>query len=80
MPNWLIPHEVWEEGKDERWSALLPPPVLCGLSTHVNARGVKGALVGDAGVANRVREAAVSQEAPSPMDDGSDDRYGESDG
>lgn len=48
--------------------------------THVNARGVEGALVGDAGVADGVWEAAVGQEAPPTVDDGSDDRRGEPDG
>lgn len=53
---------------------------MAALCTHINARGVKGALVGDAGVANRVWEAAVSQEAPPTVDDGSDDGHGQSDG
>lgn len=52
---------------------------MAALCTHVNARGVKGAL-GDAGVANRFWEAAVCQEAPPTVDEGPDDRHGESDG
>lgn len=54
--------------------------MVCDLPTHVNARGVEGALVGDAGVADGVWEAAVGQEAPPTVDDGSDDGGGESEG
>lgn len=44
-------------------------------SGTVDARGVKGTLVGDAGVANGVREAAVSQEAPPTVNDGPHHRH-----
>lgn len=54
-------------------------PLAAALCTHINARGVKGAL-SDAGVASRFWEAAVSQEAPPTVDEGPDDRHGESDG
>ena len=40
--------------------------------TYVYACGVKGTLVGDAGVANGVGEAAVGQQAPPTMDNSSD--------
>lgn len=39
-------------------------------SGAVDARGIKRTLVGDAGVADGVGEAAVSQEAPPAVNDG----------
>lgn len=54
-------------------------PLVADLCTHINARGVKGAL-GEAGGARRTWESAVSQEAPPTVDDGSDDGHGEPDG
>ena len=38
--------------------------------THVDACRVKRALVGDAGVANGIREAAVGQQAPPTWEGG----------
>lgn len=48
--------------------------------THVDAGGVKRTLVGDAGVANGIWEAAVCQEAPPTVNDGPHHRHSESDG
>lgn len=48
--------------------------------THIDARGVKRTLVGDAGVANGIGEAAVSQEAPPAVNDGPHHGHSESDG
>lgn len=48
--------------------------------THIDACGVKGALVSDAGVAYGIGEAAVSQQAPPAMNDGPHHRHQESDG
>lgn len=48
--------------------------------THVDAGGVKRTLVGDAGIANGIWEAAVCQEAPPAVNDGPHHRHSESDG
>lgn len=66
---------MWQQ--KEYWRTATPP--CGGPCTHVNARGVKGAL-GDAGIVSCIWEAAVSQEAPPTVDDGSDDGHVESDG
>lgn len=49
-------------------------------SGAIDACGVKRTLVGDAGVANGIGEAAVSQEAPPTVHDGPHHRHEESDG
>lgn len=48
--------------------------------THIDARGVKRTLVGDAGVADGIREAAVCQQTPPAVDDGPHHGHQEADG
>lgn len=62
-------HQLDDTGRDQRHPK--------DQSGTVDARGVEGTLVGDAGVADGVGEAAVGQEAAAAVDDGPHRRHQE---
>ncbi|CAG5883601.1 unnamed protein product [Menidia menidia] len=71
-----------EEGFDAGGRDAVEEKEVCaaGSDTHVDARGVKRTLGGDAGVADGVGKAAVAQEAPPTLNHGHHHRHQEAQG